>query len=73
MKPSEIIFEVTEAAEGGYDPKALGYSIFTQGEAWFDLEAMMKDAVRCHFNDSGVPVRTGCAPWQRCTEEKAST
>ena len=42
MKPSEIIFEVTEAVEGGYDARALGYSIFTQGEDWADLKAMVK-------------------------------
>ena len=29
MVPNEIIFEVTEAIEGGYDARALGYSIFT--------------------------------------------
>ncbi len=29
MNTSEIIFEVTEAVEGGYDAKALGHSIFT--------------------------------------------
>ena len=45
MKPSEIIFEVTEAVEGGYDARALGYSIFTQGEDWADLMAMVRDAV----------------------------
>lgn len=28
-EPTEIIFEVTEAIEGGYDARALGYSIFT--------------------------------------------
>ena len=28
--PAEIIFEVTEAVEGGFDARALGYSIFTQ-------------------------------------------
>lgn len=55
MYPSEIIFEVTEAVEGGYDAEALGYSIFTQGEDWDDLEDMVKDAVRCHFDDSSVP------------------
>ena len=27
MRPAEIIFEVTEAPEGGYDARALGYSI----------------------------------------------
>ena len=52
MKPSEVIFEVTEAVEGGYNARALGYSIFTQGE-WADLKAMVKDAVLCHFGDDG--------------------
>lgn len=37
MRPSEIIFEVTEAPEGGYDARALGFAIFTQGEDWDDL------------------------------------
>lgn len=49
--PAEIIFEVTEAAEGGYDARALGYSIFTQGDDWADLKAMVKDAVACHFDE----------------------
>ena len=51
--PAEIIFEVTEAVEGGFDARALGYSIFTQGEDWTDLKAMVKDAVLCHFGDEG--------------------
>ena len=55
MRPVEIIFEVTEASEGGYDARALGYSIFTQGEDWADLKAMVKDAVLCHFDDDRVP------------------
>ena len=55
MKPSEIIFELTEAAEGGYDARALGYSIFTQGEDWADLKDMVKDAVLCHFDEDKMP------------------
>ena len=55
VEPSEIIFEVTEAVEGGYDARALGYSIFTQGENWADLKAMVKDAVECHFDEEPVP------------------
>ena len=51
--PAEIIFEVTEAVEGGFDARALGYSIFTQGDDWTDLKAMVKDAVICHFGDEG--------------------
>lgn len=49
--PKEIIFEVTEAVEGGFDARALGHSIFTQGEDWDDLKLMVKDAVLCHFGD----------------------
>ena len=52
---SEIIFEVTEAVEGGYNARALGYSIFTQGDDWHDLKAMVKDAVACHFDDGLAP------------------
>jgi hypothetical protein len=46
---SEIIFEVREAEEGGFWARALGHSIFTQGEDWNDLRTMVKDAVTCHF------------------------
>ena len=53
--PSEIIFEVTEAVEGGYDARALGHGIFTQGDSWEDLKAMVKDAVLCHFDDDSAP------------------
>ena len=49
--PKEIIFEMTEAVEGGFDARALGHSIFTQGEDWVDLKSMVKDAVLCHFGD----------------------
>ncbi len=50
MKTREIIFEVTEASEGGYDARALGHSIFTQGDNWADLKAMAREAVLCHFD-----------------------
>ena len=46
---SEIIFEVREAEEGSLWARALGHSIFTQGEDWNDLRTMVKDAVTCHF------------------------
>jgi hypothetical protein len=46
---SEIIFEVREAEEGGLWARALGHSIFTQGEDWNDLREMVRDAVACHF------------------------
>ena len=55
MKPSEVIFEVTEAVEGGYDARALGHSIFTQGEDWDDLKTMVREAVICHFEEEDAP------------------
>ena len=55
VRPSEIIFEVTEAIEGGYDARALGYGIFTQGDDWDDLKEMVQDAVICHFDDDCAP------------------
>ena len=55
MTPSEIIFEVTEAVEGGYNARASGYSIFTQGDDWADLKEMVKEATRCHFGDEYMP------------------
>ena len=47
----EIVFDVTEVAEGGYDASAVGHHIFTQGDDWDDLTTMVEDAVRCHFDD----------------------
>jgi len=48
---SEIIFEVSEAEEGGYIARALGHSIFTEAETLEELRTMVKDAVACHFDD----------------------
>lgn len=52
---NEVIFEVTEALEGGYNARALGHSIFTQGDNWNDLKEMVRDAVLCHFEEKDVP------------------
>jgi len=52
---SEIIFVVESAPEGGYSARALGESIFTQAETIEDLHQQVRDAVRCHFDDSNAP------------------
>lgn len=52
MPISEIIFEVIESPEGGFEAKALGYSIFTQADTSDELKDMVRDAVRCHFEDA---------------------
>ncbi len=52
MADKEIIFVVEESPEGGYEARALGYSIFTEGESLEDLRKMVRDAVACHFDES---------------------
>ena len=51
----EIIFIVDESAEGGYEARALGFSIFTQGETFDELKKMVQDAVLCHFDEKERP------------------
>ena len=48
----ELIFEVRDAEEGGYCARALGQSIFTQGETWDELRSNVLEAVSLHFEDS---------------------
>ena len=55
MTESEIIFAVEESPEGGYEARALGYSIFTQADDLQELKVMVRDAVRCHFDENGGP------------------
>ena len=52
---SEIIFVVEEAAEGGYTARALGASIYTETDTIDELPAMVRDAVRCHFEEGERP------------------
>jgi hypothetical protein len=53
--PKEIIFAVEEAPEGGYTAHALGYSIVTEAETWDELQAMVRDAVHCAFEEGQAP------------------
>lgn len=48
---NEIVFLVEEAPEGGYTARALGESIFTEGDDLSTLQEMIRDAVRCHFEE----------------------
>jgi len=55
MAIKEIIFIVEETAEGGYTANALDYSIFTEADDWESLKNMIRDAVKCHFNEEDRP------------------
>ncbi len=49
---TEIIFEVTESDEGGYEARALGHSIFTQGDSVEEIRSNVKEAIDCYFDDT---------------------
>jgi hypothetical protein len=55
MAETEIIFSVQESPEGGYEARALGYSIFTQADTMDDLKLNVREAVRCHFDTRFLP------------------
>ena len=52
---NEIIFLVEDAPEGGLSARALGHSIFTAADTEAELQAMVKDAVACHFEEGEAP------------------
>ena len=52
---NEIIFYVEESIEGGYEARALGHSIFTEGDTLEELKENIRDAVHCHFDDNDMP------------------
>ncbi len=48
---NEIIFIVEESVEGGYEARALGESIFTDGDTLNELKQNIKEAIHCHFEE----------------------
>jgi predicted RNase H-like HicB family nuclease len=52
---NEIIFLVETAVEGGYTARALGESIFTEGDDAEDLRENVREAVACHFEENERP------------------
>ncbi|MDX8411775.1 MAG: hypothetical protein R8K46_07910 [Mariprofundaceae bacterium] len=52
---NEIIFLVEDAPEGGCAARALGHSIFSEADSIKELQARIRDAVRCHFEKNEAP------------------
>ncbi len=55
----KILFFVEESLEGGYEARADGHSIYTEGETLEELRQSVADAVRCHFEETDTPLRIG--------------
>lgn len=52
---NEIMFIIEDADEGGYIARALGASIFTEADSLEELYELIRDAVRCHFDEAVLP------------------
>ncbi len=52
---SELVFDVTQEADGGYVAEALGENIVTQADTWEELREMAIEATQAYFFDGKPP------------------
>lgn len=52
---NELIFEVTQEADGGYVAECLTENIVTQGDTWEELRGNVKEAIAAFFYDKPAP------------------
>lgn len=52
---TEILFVVSESAEGGYVASGIDASIVTEADDLDQLRVAIRDAVRCHFDERDRP------------------
>jgi predicted RNase H-like HicB family nuclease len=51
----EVVFSITQEADGGFVGECLSHDIFTQGDTWDALRANVKEAVDAYFFDQPRP------------------
>lgn len=51
----ELVFSVTQEADGGFVAECLSHDIFTQGDNWAELRANVSEAVSAYFFDEPKP------------------
>ena len=47
---NELVFEILDAEEGGFNARALGKAIFTQAETWEELRSNVLEAIECYYD-----------------------
>jgi predicted RNase H-like HicB family nuclease len=52
---SELVFEVTQEADGGFVAECLSDPIFTQGDTWEELRRHVREAVAAYHFDRAAP------------------
>ena len=53
----EIVFSVTQEADGGFVAECLSHDIFTQANDWEQLRHNVREAVSAYFFDQTKPAR----------------
>ena len=53
----ELVFDVTQEADGGFVAACLSEPIFTEGDSWEDLRRNVLEAVGAYFFDGEKPSR----------------
>lgn len=51
----EMVFSVTQEADGGFTAECLSHDIFTQADNWEMLRANVNEAVSAYFFDQPKP------------------
>jgi len=51
----EIVFEITQEADGGFVAECLTEGIFTQADSWEELRCNVKEAVAAFYFDQPQP------------------
>ena len=54
---NELVFEVTQEADGGFCAECLSENIFTQGDTWDAVRTNVQEAVRAFFFDQPATAR----------------
>ena len=52
---NELVFQVTQEADGGYVAECLSDDIFTQGDTWEELRRNAQEAVAAYHFDRPQP------------------
>ena len=48
---NEILFIVEDSLDGGFEARALGFSIFTEADSYSELKENIRDAILVHFDE----------------------
>ena len=52
---SELVFDITQEADGGYVAGAVGENIVTQADTWDELRHNVQEAMEAYYDDAPKP------------------